>query len=86
MSRGGPDGGGWSPLERALLRAVSELHVDNCVGDETWRVLAGHYDDQLLIELVMLVGQYHLVAGALNSFGVQREPGVAGLPDGSAPA
>ena len=30
----------------------------------------------------MLVGQYHLVAGALNTFGVQRESGVAGFPEG----
>jgi len=29
----------------------------------------------------MLVGHYHMVAYALNSLGVQREPGVPGLPD-----
>ena len=32
----------------------------------------------------MLVGQYHMLAFALNSLGVQREPGVPGLPDGPA--
>ena len=29
----------------------------------------------------MVVGQYHLVAFTLNSLGVQREDGVAGMPD-----
>ena len=28
----------------------------------------------------MLVGHYHLVAFALNSLGVQLEPGLEGLP------
>lgn len=78
-----PDAGGWSPLEVALLRATDELHRDNCVGGDTWRVLAERYDDQQLIEVVMVVGQYHLVAGALNSFGVEREPGVTGFPGGA---
>ncbi|MGZ8734051.1 MAG: carboxymuconolactone decarboxylase family protein [Acidimicrobiia bacterium] len=77
----GPTGSGWSTLEVALLRATEELHDDNCVGDATWHVLAEHYDDQQLVEVVMLVGQYHMVAGALNSFGVQPEPGVPGFPE-----
>jgi alkylhydroperoxidase family enzyme len=41
--------------------------------------LAEHYDEAQLIELVMLIGHYHLVSFALNSLGVQREPGVAGF-------
>jgi alkylhydroperoxidase family enzyme len=72
--------GGWSRHEAALLRAADELHRDDCVGDETWTTLAERYDEQQLIEVVMLVGQYRLVAGALNSLGVRREPGVAGFP------
>jgi 4-carboxymuconolactone decarboxylase len=75
-----PEAGNWSVLELALLHAVAELHTDNCVDDGTWRVLVEHYDDQQLVEVVMVVGQYHLVAGVLNSFGVQREPGVTGFP------
>ena len=33
-----------------------------------------------LVELPMLVGQYHMLPFALNSIGVQREPGASGLP------
>jgi len=75
----GPDAPGWDPFDAAVLRAADELHDDSCVTDETWSVLAQRYDDRQLIELLMLVGQYHLVSFALNSLGVQREPGVPGF-------
>jgi alkylhydroperoxidase family enzyme len=75
----GPDAAGWSALDAAILRAVDELHDDACVSDATWATLAGHYDEAQLIELVMLIGHYHLVSFALNSLGVQREPWVAGF-------
>jgi 4-carboxymuconolactone decarboxylase len=80
----GPDAPGWAPLDRALLSAVDELHDDACVTDATWATLASRYDERQMIELPMLVGQYHMLAFALNSLGVQREPGVPGLPDGPA--
>ena len=46
--------------------------------------LADNYDEKQLIEVPMLVGHYHMVAFALNSLGVEREPGVPGLPNGRA--
>jgi len=70
----------WTPTEAALLRAADELHRDSRIADDTWEVLAKAYDEQQLVELCMLVGQYHLVAYALNSLGVEREEGVPGFP------
>lgn len=75
----GPDAPGWSDADAAVLRAADELHDDACVGDQTWELLARQYDERQLIELIMLIGHYHLVAFALNSLGVQREPGVVGF-------
>jgi alkylhydroperoxidase family enzyme len=63
-----------------LLRAADELHHDARIGDTTWNELAARYTEQQLIEICMLVGQYHLVAFTLNSLGVEREEGVVGLP------
>jgi len=77
----GPDASGWSPLEQALLRATDELHGDAFVSDATWTALAEHYDTQQLMDFVFTVGQYQLVSMALNSFGVQPEEGLPGLPD-----
>ena len=71
---------GWSALDAALLRAADELHTDTCLSDATWAVLAEHYDTQQLIELPMLVGQYHMVAMTLNSLGVEVDPGLPGFP------
>jgi 4-carboxymuconolactone decarboxylase len=77
----GSDAPEWAPSDRTLLTAADELHDDGCIGDRTWAALAERYDEKQLIEVPMLVGHYHMVAYALNSLGVQREPGVPGLPD-----
>ncbi len=71
--RQGPDDEGWSELDATLMRAADELHDDARISDPTWAALAARYNDKQLIELPMLVGQYHLVAFTLNSLGVQIE-------------
>jgi len=73
----GPNAEGWTELESATLRAADELHADACITDETWATLAEHLDDRQLIEVPVLVGQYHLVAYMLNSLGIELEPGLA---------
>jgi 4-carboxymuconolactone decarboxylase len=70
----------WSANDAALLRAADELHAGSHIGDATWAALAATWSVPQLIEICMVVGQYHLVAFTLNSLGVQREDGVEGLP------
>jgi alkylhydroperoxidase family enzyme len=69
----GPGAAGWSAGDATLLRAADELHADQCISDPTWAELAGTWDEQQLIEVCMVVGQYHLVAMTLNSLGVEPE-------------
>jgi len=76
----GPDAAGWSELERALLRATDELHADAFISNETWAALAAHLETQQLMDLIFTVGQYNLVSMALNSLGVQPEPGLPAFP------
>jgi len=76
----GPDADGWSTDDATLLRAADELHTDSRIGDATWAALADRYDTRQLIELCMVVGQYHLVAFTLNSLDVQPEPGLPEMP------
>jgi alkylhydroperoxidase family enzyme len=76
----GPDADGWTPHESALLRAVDELHDTATISDATWNRLAETYDERLLMEATMLIGQYHLVAFALNAFGVELDDGLESLP------
>ena len=42
-------------------------------------MLAAHLDERQLIEVPMLVGQYHIVSFTLNTLGIQREPGLGGF-------
>jgi 4-carboxymuconolactone decarboxylase len=76
----GPNADGWSTHQAALLRAVDELHESATLSDETWAQLAETYDERLLMEATMLIGQYHLVAFALNAFGVELDDGLEALP------
>ena len=76
----GPDAPGWTPLEAATLRAADELRADAMISDDTWSELCSHWDIQQCLDLVFAVGQYNLVSMALNTLGVQRDPGVPGLP------
>ena len=76
----GPDADGWSATEAALLRAADELHSAAKISDDTWAALAETYDERQLIEIAMVVGQYHMVAFALNSLGVEQDEGLEGLP------
>jgi alkylhydroperoxidase family enzyme len=69
----GADADGWSADEATLLRAADELHDDSRIGDATWAALSARWDEQQLIEVCMVVGQYHLVAFTLNSLGVEPE-------------
>ncbi|MHB8670277.1 MAG: carboxymuconolactone decarboxylase family protein [Acidimicrobiales bacterium] len=69
----GPEGVGWSQSDTTLLTAVDQLLDDYCINDATWRALSSVYDEQQLIELPMLAGHYALLAGTLNSLGVQTE-------------
>lgn len=76
---GGSQAEGWNDLDRALLDATDELHQDAFVSDATWSRL-GDLDTQQRMDLVFTVGQYNLVSMALNTLGVQPEPGLASLP------
>jgi len=72
----GADAENWSAADALLLRATDELHRDAHIGDATWRGLEQYYSQQQLMDLVFTVGQYNLVSMALNSFGVQPDPGL----------
>jgi len=72
----GPDAPGWSAHDAAILRAVDELHDHSTISDGTWATLTETYDGQQCMDLVLAIGQYHLVSFALNAFGVERDDGI----------
>lgn len=71
------DGHPWSPRDRMVVAAADELHATSTIGDALWAELAGRFDERELIELVLLIGHYQMLAYALNALRVQPDP-----PDG----
>jgi 4-carboxymuconolactone decarboxylase len=76
----GPAAAGGDPVENALLRAADELHRDNVVSDSTWRELSAVFDAKQMLDVLTTVGGYRMVSMALNTFGVQLEPGAERFP------
>ena len=72
----GPDADGWSAAEAAALRATDELIEHHTLGDAAWADLTRHFATKQVLDLIFLVGQYQLVAGALNALRVERDDGL----------
>ncbi len=59
-----------------LVRAVDQLATERELDERTWSELSARYDEQQMIELCMLVGDYAMIAGVLKSLRVQLEEGL----------
>lgn len=71
----GPEAIG-DPLEAAALRACDELCHGKLIGEDTWRILAARFSEKLLIEIMILVGHYEMVAAFLINSGIELEPSI----------
>lgn len=76
----GPDAGGWSARERAVLAAVDRLVHDHDLDDATWRAVAAHLDARELIELCLLVGHYEMLATTIAALRIAPDPPRGGQP------
>ena len=72
----GADAEGWAAAEAAALRATDELLERHSLRDATWAGLTAHFTTQQILDLIFLVGQYQLVATALNALRVERDDGL----------
>jgi AhpD family alkylhydroperoxidase len=63
-----------------INKAVDELDEDSCLSEETYSALAAELDDRQLMDLVFTIGTYGTLAMALNTFGLELDPGI---PDGN---
>lgn len=60
-------------LDQAVLGAVDELDATSTLSDKTWDRLAEHLDERQLMDLVLTIGGYCMMAMAFNAFGVEPE-------------
>ena len=75
-----PDASGFPARERLLLRLVDELHDTATVSDGLWQELRAEWTDAQLVELVALVGFYHLISFVTNALRIPLEPFAARFP------
>jgi alkylhydroperoxidase family enzyme len=66
----------WSDLERSLLRAIDSIATDSEVDAEAWDLVARHFNCRQLLDLLFTVGNYAMVAMAINTFRVSLAPGM----------
>jgi len=69
----GPDAEGWDVVDAALLRATDELVADAYIKDETYAILAQHFNTEQLLDIVFAIGCYEMLAMVFNSFHVPFE-------------
>ena len=79
--KAGPEAEGWEEFDSTLLRAADELLDDTMLSDEIWNALANQLSAEQITDAIFTVGHYKMLAMALNSLGVQREPNVPGFND-----
>jgi AhpD family alkylhydroperoxidase len=66
----GPDAGGLTDRQRALITATDEFVVTRGVSPQTWTRLAGHLSKQQLIEFCMLTAQYDGLAATMSTLNI----------------
>ena len=72
----GPAAAGFTDHERALLTMVDELRYEAMISDATWQALLAKYSVQQVMEALFTAAQYQLVSMALNTLGIQLDPGL----------
>lgn len=69
----GPDAETWTPRRAALLKAADEIHTNKVLSDTTWRRLTAHFDQGKIIEIILLIGAYEMLAALISSAGLGLE-------------
>ncbi len=74
------DASAWAGRDALLVRLVDELHDTARVSEELWQLLSAEYAPAELLELLVLVGWYHVIAYAANGARVAPESWAARFP------
>ena len=69
----GSQASGWTRREHALLRAAEALHAEQDLDDDTWTELRSLLDEAEVIEFVLLVGHYEMLATFIATLRIQPD-------------
>jgi alkylhydroperoxidase family enzyme len=78
---GSADARCWSAAEQALIAAVDALHRHATLDDAAFAALSAHYDDDKILEIIMLCGAYRTVSYLANALALPLEEKAARFPN-----
>jgi alkylhydroperoxidase family enzyme len=73
----------WSEAERAMIAAVDALHHCATLTDAEYKALSAHYDDDKILEIILLCGFYRTVSYLANALALPLEETAARFPAAS---
>jgi AhpD family alkylhydroperoxidase len=72
--RAGSAADGWQGHERLLMRVTEELLATRDLDDTLWSELRAAYDERTVIEILLLVGHYDMLATTLGTLRLEPDP------------
>ncbi len=70
----------WSEREHVLMRVVDELHETSTISDAAWEQLEAIWNSSQILEVIIIVGWYHLISFVANAAHIDYEPWAARFP------
>jgi alkylhydroperoxidase family enzyme len=70
----------WSEREHLLIQVADEFHETATLSDEMWKQLTTGWSNAQILEIMVLVGWYHLISFVANAAGVEQEAWAARFP------
>jgi alkylhydroperoxidase family enzyme len=79
----------YSEADRAVIALADELHEESVVSPKTWATLQKTFSTAELVELILVAGFWHMMAGFLKTAELPLDSidkTLTGWPEGKAPA
>lgn len=70
----------WSEREQVLLTLADELHETATLSDATWEQMVTTWSIAQILEMVIIVGWYHLISFVANAAHIEQEAWAAHFP------
>jgi alkylhydroperoxidase family enzyme len=72
----------WSAAEQAMIAAVDALHARATLRDAEYKALSAHFDEDQILEIMLLCGFYRTVSYLANGLALPLEEKAARFPPG----
>ena len=76
----GADAPCWSAAEQTMIAAVDALHRRATLSEAEFKTLSMHYDDDKILEIILLCGFYRTVSYLANALALPLETKAARFP------